>query len=54
MKVQCVECGKKESFVDSKDITHARWQIVAWIVESCEPRVVCNECDFGKPKKKKK
>ena len=54
IKVTCIECGKKETFGDSKDITYAKWKILAWIVDTNEPRVVCNGCEYGDAKKKKK
>lgn len=52
--VECIECGKKESFGDIHDISQSRWTILAWMVPSGNPRVVCNECEYGKPKKKLK
>ena len=52
--VVCIECGKKESFGDSKDVTYAKWTILAWIVDKNEPRVVCDQCDYGDSKKKNK
>lgn len=51
-KITCMECGKKETFVDSKDVTFHRWIILAWGVPSGEPKCVCDECDYGKSKEK--
>jgi len=51
--VECVECGKKEKFGDAKDVSYAKWRILAWVVPSGEPRVVCPDCEYGQPKKKK-
>jgi len=53
-KVVCNECGKKSTFVDAHDIVQSKWTILAWIVPSGEPRVICEECQYLKPKKKKK
>lgn len=39
-------CGKKEYFCDSKDITFAKWRIIAWKVEKGEPYVVCPKCEY--------
>jgi hypothetical protein len=50
----CDECGKKESFNDAKDIIFAKWKIIAWKVPSGEPKVLCPDCEYGKPKNKKK
>ena len=52
--VECDMCGKKDSFTDSHDITQSRWKIIAWIVPTGEPRVVCDKCEYGKPPKKEK
>lgn len=52
--VECCECGKKDKFGDAKDVQFAKWRILAWNVKTAEPVVVCNECEYGKPKEKKK
>lgn len=52
-KIECVECGKKASFADAKDVTQSKWTILAWIVPSGEPRCICDECEYGKPRKKR-
>lgn len=51
--VECDVCGKKNSFSDIKDITQSKWTILAWIVPTGEPRVVCDKCEYW-PKKEKK
>ena len=51
--VVCDECGKKSTFADAKDVAQSHWTILAWKVPSGEPMCVCDECDYGKPKKKK-
>ena len=51
-KVECIVCGAKESFIDIKDIQVAKWQILAWKVESNEPVVTCPKCEY--PTKKEK
>lgn len=53
IKVECTECGKKETFADAKDITQSKWVIIGWSVPSGEPKCVCDECEYGEPKKKK-
>ena len=52
--VTCDECGKKTTFADAKDIAQSHWTVLAWKVPSGEPMCVCDECEYGKPKKKKK
>jgi len=52
--VECIECGKKDSFADMYDISHAKWTVIAWMVPGGDPRCVCDECEYGKPRKKKK
>lgn len=49
-----MECGKKEKFSDAKDVVYSKWKVLAWIVPSGEPRVVCPDCEYGQPKKKNK
>jgi UDP-N-acetylmuramyl tripeptide synthase len=51
-KVNCSECGTKESFGDVKDITYAKWRVIAWALPDNEPVVLCPECEYGKPNKK--
>ena len=51
--LECITCGKKESFNDSKDISHAKWSIIAWNVKSNEPKCVCDKCDYIQPNVKK-
>lgn len=48
-KVECVECDKKESFMDMKDITYSKWKIIAWMLPSGDPRVVCPNCEYKLP-----
>jgi hypothetical protein len=48
--VECSECGTKNTFNDAQDIKYAHWKVLAWIVPSGDPLVVCNECEYGKPK----
>lgn len=53
-KLACVECDKKESFNDMKDISYAKWRILAWQLHNHgEPLVVCPNCEYNQPKKKK-
>ena len=46
LQVTCMECGKKESFVDVKDISYAKWHIIRWIMATGEPGCVCKDCDY--------
>lgn len=50
--LECMECGKKENFVDVQDISHSHWKIIAWNVKENEPVLVCNKCEYGQSKKK--
>ncbi len=52
--LKCSECGAKESFFDSKDITYNKWYIIAWLIKENEPLVVCPNCDYKKPNSRKK
>lgn len=54
IEIKCNECGVKESFDDSRAIVYAKWKIIAWDVHSGDPKCVCRECEYGKPKKEKK
>ena len=54
IKIQCVECGKELSYMDNHDLRAAHWTVLAWIVPTGEARAVCDECEYGKPKGKKK
>jgi hypothetical protein len=45
-KITCAECGKKGSFGDEKDISHAKWKIIAWRVKESEPLCVCEKCEY--------
>ena len=49
---ECVMCGTKMTFSDTRDINQAHWTILAWELPSGEPVCVCSECEYGKPKKK--
>ena len=55
-KLKCMECSKVESFEDAKDVTYAKWRILAWDVKSGEPKAVCPKCEYipsgEQPKKK--
>ena len=51
---KCQVCGKKESFDDTHDISHAKWKVIAWDVKTAEPACVCNECEYPPEKKEKK
>jgi hypothetical protein len=53
-EVECAECGAKNSFSDTHDISHAHWTILAWKLPEGDPLVVCDKCEYGKPKKKEK
>jgi len=50
--VVCAICGTKNTFGDAKDVTYAKWKIIAWIVNTAEPKVVCDKCEYF-PRKKK-
>ena len=52
--IVCDECGEKQTFEDAKAITYAHWTIIAWKVKSGDPLCLCPECEYGKPKDKKK
>jgi hypothetical protein len=54
LTVECLECGKKETFGDAKDLTFAKWRILAWTVPTGEPKAMCPDCEYGKSKPKKK
>ena len=45
-KLECMTCGKSESFMDSKDIAQAKWTILAWDVKTAEPKCVCEKCEY--------
>lgn len=45
--VECNVCKKKKSFEDEKDISNAKWTILAWIVPSGEPLCVCDACEYN-------
>ena len=50
-RVECNVCGKKEVFGDAKDISYAKWKIIAWTLPSGDPKVCCPNCDYGKQRK---
>lgn len=52
-KVECCECGEKQSFNDTKDISYAKWRVLAWLLHKNEPLVVCPDCEYNQPKKTK-
>jgi len=54
--IVCEVCGKKSSFMDSKDVAQAHWKIIAWNVATGEPRCTCEKCDYriNTPAKKSK
>lgn len=54
MKLECAECGKKDSFGDVKDIQFVKWRIIAWNVATVQPIIRCPECEDKKSKKKEK
>jgi hypothetical protein len=43
-KLECSKCGKKNLFVDAKEITFVGWKIIAWSVTMGEPIVICKDC----------
>lgn len=45
-EVSCIVCGKRNSFGDEKDITFSKWKIVAWNVNTSEPKCVCDKCEY--------
>ena len=51
---KCVMCGKEFTYMDHHDLRTAHWKVLAWIVPTGEPRCVCKDCEYGKPKAKKK
>lgn len=53
-EVECIECGKKETFADIKDITYSHWKILAWNVKTVQPVCVCDKCEYNQSKKKDK
>lgn len=42
----CMICGKKEQFIDAKDIQVSKWRIMAWNVKTADPIVMCNKCEY--------
>ena len=40
--------------MENHDLRTAHWTVLAWIVPTGEARAVCDECEYGKPKGKKK
>ena len=50
--VSCDLCNAKGSFIDTHEIIQSRWKITAWVVQTNEPRVICDKCQVNKPKKK--
>lgn len=50
--LECAKCGEKNTFGDAKDVQFARWSILAWNMKTGEPVVICNKCEYGKPKEK--
>ena len=53
-QVECFECKKKMSFDDEKDISHAGWNVLAWLVPSGEPLCTCKDCEYNTQPTKKK
>ena len=56
-RLECLECGKKESFGDTHDISQSKWRILAWNVKTAEPMCVCEKCEYipvSQPVKKTK
>lgn len=49
--IKCCICDKEESFDDTHDISHAKWSIIAWVVQTGEPYCTCNKCDYITPKR---
>jgi hypothetical protein len=45
-KIKCITCGKIESFLDIKSISHAHWTIFAWNVGENEPICICDKCEY--------
>jgi len=52
--LECNVCKKKKSFEDSKDISNSKWTILAWIVPSGDPLVMCGECEYSTQPKQRK
>jgi hypothetical protein len=52
--ITCAICSKKENFGDAKDVTYAKWKIIAWNVNNAEPKCVCPTCEYYPRKKKYK
>jgi hypothetical protein len=44
-------CETKGSFDDAKDVTYSKWKIIAWNVNTSEPKCVCPKCDYFKKSK---
>ena len=45
-RLKCEVCEKAQSFHDEKDIGQCHWTIIAWEIESNQPRVTCPKCDY--------
>lgn len=48
IKVNCMVCETNASFDDAKDVTYSKWKIIAWNVNTSEPKCVCPKCDYFK------
>jgi hypothetical protein len=44
--IECEMCGKKEVVNDAHDLRQLNWSVLAWIVPSGEPRVICPKCVY--------
>ncbi len=45
-RIKCLECGKSGIFIDAKDLTQAKWRILAWDVKTGDPKAVCEKCEY--------
>lgn len=57
-KLECVKCGKKDGFEDTKAITFAHWIILGWNMSNNIPVCTCDKCNYevadDKSKKREK
>lgn len=47
-KLKCIYCNIEETFGDEKDVSMAKWEIIAWNVSTGLPIVICKNCKVKK------
>lgn len=50
-RIECLVCGNKKSFHDSKDILYSKWKILAWDINDNVPICTCEKCEYIKKDK---